>query len=69
MTTALLANVGGYTFGEIMIAIIIIAAVCGIVYAALQYFGVQIPPIVIKIIGIVLVAALAIICVRFLLSL
>lgn len=48
---------------------LIIAAICGIAYAALNYFGVQIPPIVLKIIGIVLVAALAIIAVRFLLSL
>lgn len=70
MNAALFAlNPGGWTIGEIVIAIIVIAAICGIAYAALNYFGVQIPPIVLKIIGIVLVAALAIIAVRFLLSL
>lgn len=69
MSTLLAVNFGAWTVGEIVIAIIIIAAVVGICYAALNYFGVQVPPIVIKIIGIVLVAALAIIAVRFLLSL
>jgi hypothetical protein len=59
----------GWSFGEIVIAIIIIAAVLGILYAVLQYFGVPIPPIVMKILCIVLIAALAIIAVRFLLSL
>lgn len=69
MSTALLAAVGAWSFGEVIVAIIIIAAVLGIAYAALNYFGVQIPPVVLKIIGIVLIAALAIVAVRFLLSL
>ena len=69
---ALLAAGGflaGYTIGEIAIAIIIIGAVVGIVYVALQQFGVAIPPWVVRIFWIVVVAIVAILAIRFLLSL
>ncbi len=58
-----------WSFGDVVVAIIIVAAVLGILYAVLQYFGIPFPQIVLKIIGIVLIAALAIVAVRFLLSL
>ncbi len=67
--TTLLANVAGYTFGEIAIAIIIIAAVVAVVYIALRQFGVAIPPWVIQIFWVMCVAVVAILAVRFLLSL
>lgn len=69
--TAVLALAPVNTWGlvEWFIFIIVIAAVCGITYAALQHFGIAIPPIILRIIGIVLVAAFAIVAIRFLLSL
>lgn len=51
------------------IFIIVICAVVGIVYTALNYFGVSIPPVLLRIVGIVIVAAFAILAIRFLLSL
>jgi hypothetical protein len=64
-----IAPVATWTLENWFVAIIIVAAVVGIVYLALQYFGVEIPPIVLRIIGIVIVAAIAIIAVRFLFTL
>lgn len=55
--------------GEIIIAVIVIAAIVGIMYVALQQFGVQIPPWAIKIFWIVVCAFVAIIAIKFLLSL
>ncbi len=55
-------------FGEIMIAIIIIAAVIGITVLALRNFGVEIPRIAVQIFWIVVVAFLAILAIRFLLG-
>jgi hypothetical protein len=48
---------------------VIIAAVVAVVVVALNHFGVAIPPVVIKIFWICLVAALAVLAIRFLLSL
>ncbi len=59
----------GWSFGGIMIAIIVVLAVLGIAYAVVKYFGIPVPQVVWTILGIVLVAALAIIAIRFLLSL
>lgn len=69
--TALLALAPVNTWGlvEWFIFVIVIAAACGIVYLALEYFGIKIPPIFLRILGIVLVAAFAIMAIRFLLSL
>jgi hypothetical protein len=61
--------IGGYSLGQIAIWLVIALAICGIVYAAAQYFEVTIPPILVKLVGIVIVAALAILAIRFLLSL
>ena len=70
MSTVLaIAPVNTWGLVEWFVFIIIIAAVCGITYAALQHFGVTIPPIFLRILGIVLVAAFAILAIRFLLSL
>ena len=64
-----LAPVNTWGIVEWFVFIIIIAAVCGITYLALQHFGITIPPIFLRILGIVLVAAFAILAIRFLLSL
>lgn len=68
--SALLANaVATWTLGEILIAIVVVGAVVGIVYLALQFFGVSVPPVVVKIFWIVVIAVVAIIAIRFLLAL
>ena len=54
---------------ELLVTIIIVAAVVAVVVVDLQHFGVAVPPVVMKIFWIVLVAALAVVAVRFLLSL
>ena len=64
-----LAPVGTWGILEWFIFAIIFAAVLGITYLALQYFGVTIPPIFLRIVGIFLVSAFAILAIRFLLSL
>lgn len=57
------------SLGSILIAIIIIVAAIAIVYAYCQYAGIPIPPVVMRIIGIVVIAGLAILALRFLLAL
>lgn len=64
-----MAPAGAWGMQEWIIFAVVVAAVVGIVYAAFQYFGIPIPPILLKIVGIVAVAAFAIICIRFLFSL
>jgi hypothetical protein len=68
---ALLAIAPVATWGiqEWFVFIIVLAAVIGIVYLALQYFGIEVPTIIWRIILIVIVAAVAIMAVRFLFSL
>jgi hypothetical protein len=68
----MLAQIRGlpnWSVGEIIIAIIVIAACVGILYVALQQFGVAIPGFVVRIFWICVCAALAIIAIRFLLGL
>lgn len=60
---------GGWGIGEIVIAVIVIAAVVGVMYVALQQFGVSIPPFVVKIFWIVIAAIVAILAIRFILTL
>jgi hypothetical protein len=49
---------------DILIAIVIIAACVGLMYVALQQFGVSIPPFAIKCFWIVVVAFVVIFCIR-----
>jgi hypothetical protein len=60
---------GGWGIVQIVIAIIVIAAVVGIMYVCLQQFGIQIPPFVVKIFWIVVAAVVGILAIRFLLTL
>jgi hypothetical protein len=60
---------GAWSLGEILIAIIIIAACVGVDLVACRAFGVPIPEWVWAIAGIVLVATVAIVAIRFLLTL
>lgn len=58
----------GWTFGSIAIAVVIIGAVCGIVYVAMRSFGIAIPPWVVNIFWIVVVAFVAIAAIRLVMS-
>lgn len=68
MLTAL-AHYSTWTFVDIMVAIVIVAACIGIMYVALRVFGVTIPPWVIQIFWICVVAVVAILAIRFVASL
>ena len=64
----MLAVIGAWGLSDILIAIVVIAAVVAIVYAALNYFGMTIPPVVVKIFWIVVIAVLAILAIKFIIS-
>lgn len=64
-----LALLTGYTFGQLAIAVVIIVAVCGVVYVAMRASGFTPPPWVIQVFWIVAVAAVCILAIKFLLSL
>lgn len=67
---AIFANAGiVWSFEEILIVIVIVCAVLAIAYAAVTYFKIPIPAVVFQIFGIILVAAIAILGIRFLFSL
>ena len=63
------ALIGGYSIVQVVIAIIVIAAVVGIMYVALQQFGVAIPPFVVKVFWILVCAVVCILAIKFLASL
>ncbi len=56
-------------FGDILIFIVIIAACVALVYVALNQFGVSIPPWVMQVFWICVVAVVVIMAIRFVLSL
>ncbi len=60
--------VPGWSLIEVVVAIIIIAAVIAVMYIALRQFGVGIPPWVIQIFWVVVVAFVAIFAIRLLMS-
>ncbi len=57
-------NLRGWSIGELAVAIVIIAAVCALVYVALKQFGVSIPAWVQQVIWIVVVAFVVIVAIR-----
>jgi hypothetical protein len=59
------AAAGGYSIVQLLIIVIIVAACVGIMYVALQQFGVQIPRFVVAIFWICVCACLAIFAIRF----
>ncbi len=54
---------------DILVFIVIIAACVGLMYVALQQFGVSIPPFVVKCFWIVICAIVVIFCIRLVASL
>lgn len=61
-------NLRTWSLTDVMIAIIILAACIGILYIAMNVFGVQIPQWAVQIFWIVVVAVIAILAIRFLTS-
>ncbi len=59
---------GGWGIGQIAISIIIVLAVVGIVIIAARVFQIPIPQWVWQIVGIVIVACVSIVAIRFLLG-
>jgi hypothetical protein len=59
---------GGWGIGQIIIAVIVVLAAIGIALIACKQFGIAIPQWFIQILIIVLVACVAIVAIRFLLS-
>ncbi len=64
----ILAQLGGYSISQMVIALIIIISVVGILYVVARANGVEIPPWVVQIFWIVCVAACAIFAIRLLMS-
>lgn len=69
MLADIIVRGGAWGIGDVAIAIVIIAAIVAIMYVALRVFGVAIPSWVIQIFWIVVVAIVAIIAIRFVLTL
>lgn len=59
----------GWGFAEFIIAIIVLAAIIAVMYVALRQFGITIPGWVIQIFWILVVCVVAILAIRFLMSL
>ena len=59
---------GGYSIGQFLIAVVVIAACVAIVMVAVRYFGIVIPQWAISIFWIVIVAAVAIFAIRYVLT-
>ena len=59
---------GAYSFGQIAIAIVVIAAVVGLVLVACRQFGIEIPAWLIQCLWIVVAACVVIFCIRLVLS-
>lgn len=64
-----LAQGGGVDVVYLLKVVVVVAAVIAIVYVALTYFGMTIPPVAVKIFWIVVVAALALVGITFLVRL
>jgi NADH:ubiquinone oxidoreductase subunit K len=69
MMTALLAQAGGYSLVHWLIIAIVVCAAIGIAIVAMKQSGITIPPAIWTIIWIVVVAAVAIVAIRILLTL
>jgi hypothetical protein len=63
-----LAQATGYSIGQIAILIVVLLAVCGLVLVATRQFGIQIPAWLMQVLGIVVVAFVVIVAIKFVLS-
>jgi hypothetical protein len=58
-----------WTWGGVLIAVVVVAACLAVVYVALRAYGISVPPWVAQIGWILVVAVVAVLAIRFLLSL
>lgn len=63
------AHLWGYTVAEVLIACVVIAACVAIAYVAMRQFGVTPPPWAVQIFWVVVVAVVAILAIRVVVSL
>jgi hypothetical protein len=59
---------GGYSIGQIAIAVVIVAAVVALVVIALRQFGIAIPPWVVQVFWVIVVAFIVICAIKLVLS-
>jgi hypothetical protein len=59
---------GGYSIGQIAIAVVIVAAVVALVYIALRQFGIAIPDWVVQVFWVLIVAFVIIFAIKLVLS-
>jgi hypothetical protein len=59
---------GGYSIGQIAIAVVIVAAVVALVYIALRQFGIAIPEWVVQVFWVLIVAFVIIFAIKLVLS-
>ncbi len=62
-------DVRAWSLAELLVAVIVIAALCAIVYVAVRAMGVEFPAWAVQILWIVVIAAVAILAIRLVLSL
>lgn len=63
------AFLGGWSIAEVLIAVVVIAAACALVWVALRQFGIAIPAWAIQCLWICVVAVVVVVCIRFLMTL
>lgn len=72
MTFALLAQVApvrsGWSFGEVLIAIVVVLACIAVVWVGTQAMGITIPQWLVRILAICIIAVVVIFAIKFLLS-
>jgi hypothetical protein len=61
--------VWGWSVGELAIIVVIIAAVCALVWVALRQFGVAVPAWIQQVVWIIVVAVVVVAAIRLVLSL
>jgi hypothetical protein len=66
---ASLANVGDWGLTQILIAVVVVVAAVAIAWAFIKFAGVQVPPVVVYIFWIVVVAIVAIVGIKIVASL
>lgn len=67
--TALIAQAAGYSLIEVLVVAIVLIAVVAICYAVAKHFGIVIPPVLIFIFWVCVIAAVAIVAIKFLVGL
>jgi hypothetical protein len=63
------AIVYGWSLGELAIMVVVLAAVCALVFVALRQFGIAVPGWVVQVGWILVVALVVILAIRFVMSL